>query len=242
MEDPVAVARILIRKGDMTAAAARFTAWRMLAIAFLAQNCAIGIALGSYGTLITSLQTEFNTSRSLASTGLSVMLLVLGLMSPFMGGLLTRFSIRTVMVAGAVLNMVGYLLLAQANSIYMVLAIYAALLGPGYCMLGIIAPATLISRWFTRHRGKALGVMNMPLFLASVSPIAAFLTIHYSLQSAYLLFAGVFALLLPLLLTIVDRPPAAAAEAGAAVSEGGAQTGLNQYGSSPGYAGVAVSV
>src|SRR5260370_6520101 len=183
-----------------------FAGWRMVAIAFLAQSSAVVISTGAYGAVMPTLQQELGTSRAMASLALGVMLSSLGLMSPFVGTLLQRFSLRNAMTLGAVLNIAGYLMIAYATEIWQVLAVYGLVIGPRACLVGPLTASTLVSRWFDRDRGKALGIANAPIFQLITQPIAAILLINGGRELPFLVLAGIFVLLIPVLRMIIDHP------------------------------------
>lgn len=183
-----------------------FAGWRMLAIAFLAQNCAIGLNFGLYGTLVETIQTQFSTTRALASSGLAVMTLFMGLLSPLVGSLIRLASLRTIMIAGTMCNAAGYAALALADSILVLLAIYGLILGPGAAMLGVVPSSTLVSNWFVHGKGRALGLVNAPFFVFLFPMLAAALLGWRGLDAVFLLGAAIFLILLPLLFLVVDRP------------------------------------
>lgn len=178
----------------------------MLLIAFLAQNCAIGLNFGLYGTIVHAVQDQYGATRALAASGLAVMALVMGLLSPLMASLIGKFPLPALMVTGALLNAIGYMLLALSSDIRMFLAIYALVIGPGVCMLGIVPCSTLVSNWFVAGRGRALGFLNMPLFV-SISPLmTAVIFERWGLQAVFVTAACIYLALLPLLLLVATRP------------------------------------
>lgn len=184
----------------------RFAGWRMVALCWLAQNCAIGLTCGSYGAALTTLQTELGANRAEVSYGLAVMLLTLGLISPIVGGSLQRFKARSMMIVGAALNVVGYVLLTQVSALWQLIAIFALFIGPGACMLGMIPASTIVSRWFERDRGKALAITNMPAFMLIIPPISAWLVASGGTNHLYWAIAVAFALLIPVLGLLAERP------------------------------------
>ncbi|GLV24156.1 MFS transporter [Sphingobium sp. Cam5-1] len=190
----------------MRSASAPFLGWRMVAIAFLAQNCAVGLCYGSYGPLIETLQAEFHTSRTLAASGLSALSLVMGLCSPMVGALTHGFSLRLLMMIGAIGNAAGFFLLSMAGSIEMVLAIFGLIIGPSVCLLGVVPTSTLISNWFLLARGRALGIINTSFFIV-LAPIATATILQtLGIRAVFLSIALIFVTLLPVLAFVVTRP------------------------------------
>ena len=76
-----------------------FQGWRMVALGFLAVNLAIGATFGTWGVLVEPVSRELGASRSLASLGLAIVLLLMGLAGPVLGALLRHVRLRTVMIA-----------------------------------------------------------------------------------------------------------------------------------------------
>jgi MFS family permease len=183
-----------------------FAGWRMVTIAHLAQNFAVGMTTGAYGTALPSLRAELGASRALASSAIGLMLLSMGLLAPVVGSLLRRFSIRQSMSAGAILNAIGYFVLGVAGSFPVILCTFAFLIGPGACLLGLLPASTLASRWFIRDRGKALGIVNMPLFLLIIPPLAARLVIHGGPHLLFITMSITHLSFLLVIRVIVERP------------------------------------
>lgn len=146
------------------------TRWRMLVIAFLAQNLSFGLAYAAFGTLVPTIEAELGIGRTYAVSGLSLMSLSMGLLAPFAGRFLKRFGIRRVMFAGAILGACGYGALGFVTSGAGLLLAYAVLVGPGLCLLGVIPASALAAGWFGAHRGRALGVVNMPAMTILAPP------------------------------------------------------------------------
>lgn len=181
-------------------------AWRMLALASLAQNSAFGLSFGTYSTAITDLQMQMDTTRALAGGALGLLVLSYSLCSPLIGMVLRRLSIRYALVLGSALLALGYLLVAMAGSIYQILAIFALVIGPGTALMGVIAPSTLVSRWFVRNRGKMLGITHMSLLMFIAPPIGSLITAAYGPSTLFLCIAGTFAVLAPVFLLVIDSP------------------------------------
>lgn len=177
----------------------------MVLLAFLAQNCAMGLAFGSFGPLLASTELHFGVTRAVAATGMSALMLAVGLLSPLVGSMLQHMRVRTVLIVGAIVSAVGYIGLALSTSFAVALAMFV-LVGAGVCLLGIIAPLTLIARWFETARARALSFVNLPILLF-VTPylIAKFLP-AYGRTSVLLGIGLLFLILIPLLCLVVDNP------------------------------------
>ncbi len=143
-------------------------AWRMVVLAFMAQNFAIGLSLGAFGVSVLAIESTFHTKRTLASLGGSLVVLSLGVLAPVVAVLLERYTIRRTMLAGVVLGSIGYVALAVAPNIWLFLAAFALLVGPRACMAGNLPGSVLLNNWFAEDKGRAIGLMMMPLFIMLV--------------------------------------------------------------------------
>ena len=180
--------------------------YSMVFRAFLAQNVVIGCAFGGFGVSVLPLQEKFDASRGAVTLALALCVLALGLVSPMLGSLIARIGLRRMMIAGTLLSAAGYALLAVAPGMTAVLLLYAFPIGIGLAMSGPIASSVLASNWFAHNPGPALGVANMPLFVAVLPMVGQALIRDHGLPTFYLTLAGLNLLAVPFLLGIVDRP------------------------------------
>jgi len=184
----------------------RRLARRMVLIAFLAQNAATGAAFGTFGTLISGLESQYHVSRSVSSLGISLVLVAIAISNPIISTLIRRFSIRLLMTTGAVLGGLGYAIAAIAPNIAIVLAAYGLLIGVGFALLGSVTPAALIGNWYVEGRGRALGFVYMPAFLAVMPFFATWLAGRGGVRLVFATLAfGMFAII-PALQAVRERP------------------------------------
>lgn len=183
-----------------------FYGWTIVGVSFLAQNFAIGITFGAYSPLLQALEQRFDTSRGLAASGLSMVSLTLGLIAPVIGTMLQRYSARTIMLAGAVLMTIGFALIAFVTSIFALLTIYALMIGVGAVCLSTVPGTTLVTRWFERRRGMALGIVNTLPGMFLFPLLASAMLLNFGFEAVFLVQAALMAMLIPVLLLIVDHP------------------------------------
>jgi cyanate permease len=197
--------RQLMNEHEAQPNAAPFSGGKVVLACFLAQNVAMGFALGSFGPLLASTQQHFGVTRAVATTGMSLMMLAVGGLSPFIGGLLQRVSVSKAMVGGALLSAVGYWGLALLSSFNLALIMFS-LIGVGVCVMGILGPLTLINRWFATDRAKVLSVVNLPIALFVTPYLVAALLPNYGRLAILGGIGAVFLLLILPLALIVDDP------------------------------------
>jgi predicted MFS family arabinose efflux permease len=167
----------------------------------------IGSIFGSYGVLLVAVEATMHMSRDLSSLGISLVLAVIALTAPLFGVLVGKISIRLLMIAGALMMTAGFLILAVGGSAYTFLLVYALLFGPAMSLNSTMVPLTLVTRWYNVNRGRALGIVTMPLLAAGMAPGIALLLRHYGLSTTYFLLAGLSVALVLAALFVIDYPP-----------------------------------
>jgi MFS family permease len=220
----------------------------MAAIASLSHNMVVGCSMGSFGVMVAIVAARTGIKTETALLAGPLLMLGAAFSAPFLGDLIARRSLRMLMFAGAMLSLVGFVLLAFVPSAPVYFAVYLLLFGPSMTLAGSVGPATLVTRWFDRHRGLALGLVHVNLIVAAMPLLFNWLLEafpEHGAQVVYLVMALlVGAILAPVTLAIRNFPPDAgqspAAAAHAASVEANALT-LGQIARSPAFWGLAVA-
>lgn len=182
-------------------------AWRALLVAFLLQATSAACLYGPFAILLTTVEERTGASRTLSATGMLAVSMASALLSPVAGSLAARLPLRRLALLGVLLNVAGYLALAAWPDIRVYFAAYGLLIGGGMAFTGIVIPAVLVARWYGEHRGRALGILHMPL-LALLSPIVINAVLRHSGAAAcYLVLAATMASNVLFLPFLKDRPP-----------------------------------
>jgi MFS family permease len=196
-------------------------ALRMAVIAFLTNNITIGTLWGSFSVLLSTVETRLGVGRELSTLGIPVVTLAMTACAPVVGVIAARYSLRLLMLVGAILSTAGFALLAATSSYPLYLLSYGLFLGPGMA-IGVILPATLVTRWFIVGRGRALGIACTP-FVVALIPLASSWTLHsFGLTVAYWMLAALSAVAVIANLFIVDHPPGG--DAGSPKADGAAKS------------------
>lgn len=188
--------------------------WSMATRGFLCQNVVIGTAFGGFGVTVLPVQQAFGVGRGLATLGIGLAVLAMGLGAPLASWLLGRFGMRFAMVLGLVLSASGHALLALAaglgqGGIVLVFLSYGGLIGLGLALVPFTANI-LASRWFQHRPGPALGFVNMPVVMALMPLVGMPVIAGFGLSAFYFLMAIIHVLIVPFALGI-DEPPVAEA-------------------------------
>ena len=178
----------------------------MLVRSFFAQNIAVGCSFGGFAVSVLAVEERYQASRAMAEMILALTLLSMSLLAPLAGGMIVRIGIRMTMIIGVLLSAAGYLTLAFAPTMAIVLAASALLIGPGAALFGALPASVLASGWYPHAQGRALGIANVPLFIALIPLLGLFVIERFGVGSFFLCLAGLHALLLPLMFGVRDAP------------------------------------
>lgn len=143
-----------------------FYGWVIVAIATFALVVSNGLSIGGIPVFYKSIREDFVTTglvaadraESFIAFGASLTFLLSGLISPLAGWLIQKFPLRNLMLVGCVILGGGLALHAIANSVALV---YAAriMMGVSLGFVGVLPSVVLVSNWFSRRRGTALGIL-----------------------------------------------------------------------------------
>lgn len=131
--------------------------WRQVASGFVMLACVATIT-SSYSVIAVPLAAEFKPSRAVLMLAMTVLSGMSAILSPLLGGLMDKAPLKQMMLTGAVLLSAGYAALTFADSFSQILLVYALLIAPANVLLGPVAVTVLLSRWFVKRRGTALGI------------------------------------------------------------------------------------
>ena len=182
--------------------------WYLLVSAVIGMAIASGVSFWVLGYYVTPLEEEFGWSRTLLQTGISVSLLISGIASPIAGKVIDRYGPRRSIIWGTVFTCATYVLLSTTSSIvewYLYFSINSFFRG----FMFYIPFQVLISRWFDRKRGRAVGIMAMGFSLGVVLvPVMQQIIDNLGWEWSFIFAAVVLALVfLPIGLFIVRDYP-----------------------------------
>ncbi len=177
----------------------------------------------SYGVFFKPMIAEFGWSRQLGAGVMGLACLIYVGVLPFVGHLADRRGPRFVMAASAGLLALGYVLGAHVRSALQLYG-YVGVLG-GLSYPGLLpVPVAVVSRWFDRNRGLALGIALAGVGLGTlvVPPLAALLVSAYGWRVAFTVlgFAVLVTCVPPCILFMRDPERTEAGPAGGSESSG----------------------
>lgn len=134
--------------------------WFIAAFAGIALMVSNGQTISGLSVYDVEFINEFGWSRGDIKFRDMVTLLLTGLAAPFAGVLLDRYGVRRCMLSGWAVLILGYLAYSRLGSLaglYLIHAAFALVL----VVCGLNAAVILVSKWFTRYRGTAIGIALM---------------------------------------------------------------------------------
>lgn len=130
----------------------------ILITAFLALFAIVGFALYGLPFFYDFMTKEYGWSRAVVTSGNAVGKLVVAPLFGFLAGwLIDRYGPRSLMMTGAFMTGTALIGLSFADSLPMFYSFYV-LNALGYVFGGPLPSQVLISRWFDKNRGKAMGI------------------------------------------------------------------------------------
>ena len=173
-----------------------FYGWVIVASCLIIAAVMLGIRY-SFGVFFKPLANEFELSR-LATSSINSLLMVFYAVFAFTGGwALDRFGPKRVVLVMGISSGLGLLLTSIANSLWQLFIVYSFLLGIG---TGAAVPVlmSIVSRWFDKKRGLALGISSSGTALGPfiLAPLSAFLIATFSWRTANIILGIIAAALI----------------------------------------------
>jgi len=184
--------------------------WRITAASFAILFFVVGIVYYSFPVFYAPLIDEFAWTRAQVTAGFFYSILVIGPIFGISAGfLIDRYGTRRILLAGLIAAGIGFLGFAGMHSLgaYYVFYFMETI---GYVSGGPVPNQVLISHWFNRMRGRAMGLAYVGIGVGgAVAPVLAqYLIRHAGWRTAMLVFgATIFLLVVPLVLLVVKNRP-----------------------------------
>ncbi len=188
-----------------------FYGWWVVAAGFYADLILAGAAIWAFGVFIVPISEDTHWSTTAVTLVVTMRTLATGVVGPFIGPLLDRRgTARWVMTVGALIGGISFIAGGLSHSLwqlYLSLGILGAL---GTQASGLFSASTVISKWFVRYRGRAIGILTVGISAAGflLVPPLRFLIEAWGWRAAMIALGMlVLATLVPVTWAIVRGSP-----------------------------------
>jgi MFS family permease len=186
-----------------------FYGYYLLAVTFLFLVLFNGSGVFVFSLFVRPLEAALGWGRGEVMAGFTVFYATLGVASPVVGRLVDRYGARLVIPAGALVMGLGFMLVSHVSSLPLFYAGYA-IVGAGAAGTGPVPCSAIITNWFKRRRGLALGLMAAGIGAGGpvMAPFIGYMLSHYDWRTSYLSLGVVLiVVIVPVALAMVRTRP-----------------------------------
>ena len=188
----------------------KFFGWRMVFTGLTVEFTVIGFLFYSFPVIWPYLISELGMTESQLGMVSAFYFMPVAILAIIIGRALDKYSVKKFMMIGAIIYAAGLFSLSFVNSYWSLLTIYLTVLALGSIMMGNLAVAKLISNWFDKNAGKALGIAAVGIsFSGVVLPLVVDPLLDLvGWRNVYIIFASIILfIILPLIFfTVIDDP------------------------------------
>jgi len=181
-----------------------FYGWVIVGASLITICTLFGIRFSSFGIFFKSLQAEFEAGRAITSSIFSANMVFAAIFGIVTGWALDRYGPRLVVALIGLFTGMSLIITSYTTSIWQLFLSYSLLLSMGTAGT-VVVLVSVVSRWFDKKRGIAIGIATSGTGLGSLilAPLAAYLISNYGWRTSYLvlgLAAGIIVFSLAMLL------------------------------------------
>ena len=183
--------------------------WVIVGVLLLIQTVSSGLGFYNMSVYINRLSAELAVPVSDVSFAVSLFFVVGGVAGLYIAALLTRFKVRTIMIAGTLLAGLALGLVGMATEVWHVYGLFT-LFGMGNAGISLVVATTLITQWFPGpERSMALAVTSTGLSLGGVvlTPLSAYWLNTIGVADTMPMLGLLLVLLVVPLCFLVRQPP-----------------------------------
>ncbi|HLX03173.1 MAG TPA: MFS transporter [Trinickia sp.] len=183
--------------------------WLVAAVVFLVLLAAAGTR-ATPSVMMVPLEHEFGWSRATISLAISVNIALYGLTGPFAAAAMQRFGVRPTVLAALATMAGGVALSSLMTAPWQMILIWGVMVGGATGVAALTLSATVVTRWFTTHRGLVMGMLTASSATGQLVflPMLAAVVEHQGWRAVVLIVAAVAAVVLPLVAFLLPERPA----------------------------------
>ncbi|WP_114814063.1 MFS transporter [Paraburkholderia kururiensis] len=183
--------------------------WLAVAVVFLVLLAAAGTR-ATPSVMMVPLEHQFGWSRATISLAISVNIALYGLMGPFAAAAMQRFGVRPTILTAVGTMGAGVALSAMMTHPWQMILVWGVMVGGATGVAALTLSATVVNRWFSTHRGLAMGILTASSATGQLVflPLLAAIAEKHGWQAVVLVVAAAAAVVLPLVAFLLPERPA----------------------------------
>ncbi|GEM_PF-1361871 len=146
-----------------------YRGWTMAMVGIVMVMLSIGSVTYGYSIYVAPVSDDLGLSREAINGGIAVQHLGTALLTPFVGRLLDRFKVSTIVMYASVALGGSLIALGIGDALWPKALILFLPLSFGFQGAGTIASYVLMARWFRMHRGRAMALVALGQSFGSVA-------------------------------------------------------------------------
>lgn len=164
--------------------------------------------LASFGVFLKPISQDIGLTRAATSAAFSILFVVYGSFGILGGWLTDKYGPRLVVITGAIMAGVGYFLMSQITASWQLYVFFGVVVAIGQSVYWT-PPMAIVSRWFTKQRALALGLVLMGLGVGqmTVPPLMASIINNYGWHKAYVAMAVLIWMFVIPVAMLMKSPP-----------------------------------
>jgi len=186
-----------------------FYGWWIVAASSTIIFFSTGIIFYSFGVFLKPLEADLGWTRTQINLAVAAWALMFGFSGPIIGVLFQKYGARKIITICAAFTGVCYLLLAEMSKLqYLFLSM--TIIGVGSAGITLIPNQTLISNWFEKYRGRAMGIMMMGIGFGGLAmpQIANYVIESYSWRASFRMLGFLLLVsIIPVTLLVIRTRP-----------------------------------
>ncbi|SAL03377.1 transporter [Caballeronia calidae] len=183
--------------------------WIAVGVVFFVLLAAAGTR-ATPSVMMLPLEKQFGWSRGTISLAISINLALYGLAGPFAAAAMQRFGVRPTVLAALATLAAGVGISSMMTEPWQMVLVWGVMVGSATGVAALTLSATIVNRWFTTHRGLAMGILTASSATGQLVflPFLASLSEHFGWRPVVFVVAAAAAIVLPLVAWLLPERPA----------------------------------
>lgn len=194
----------------MTVVKKVFYGWWIVAAMFMCLFISYGARFYSFGVYFKPMIKDLNWTRTITASAMGFSTIVYGLCSPIIGRCVDKFGARIVIISGALLGGLGFILIYFIDSILQFYIVYSIIMSAGIAATSLAPTNTIIAKWFMQKRAYAMGIIQAGIGVGAFVMInlAQYLVSEYGWRMSFAITGViVWIVVIPMTMLVVKNTP-----------------------------------